>query len=206
MNAKAVSILPNYTLEANAGVHPVCGVDEVGRGPWAGPLVAGAVILDPARAPEGIRDSKALTPKAREAVAAALHERADTGIGIVPAAELDRIGLTAANDAAMRRAIAALGSRPAFALVDGRRLPPGLPCPGRAIIRGDALSLSIAAASIVAKVARDRIMRDLARHHPGYGWETNAGYGVAKHRSALAELGLTPEHRRCFAPIAKISH
>lgn len=206
MNVKELSAQPNYTLEASCAQHPVCGVDEVGRGPWAGPLVAGAAILDPARAPGGIRDSKMLTVKARRIIAEALHERADIGIGIVTVDELDRIGLTAANDLAMIRAIGNLRQTPAFALIDGKRLPVGLPCPARPVIKGDALSLSIAAASIAAKVARDRIMAELACRYPGYGWETNAGYGVEYHRAALAKLGVTPEHRRCFAPISKILH
>jgi len=183
---------------------PVCGVDEVGRGPWAGPLVAGAAILSPDHGIEGIADSKALTRECRERIAAQLQERAIVAIGIVEVAEIDLFGLTVANDLAMARAVAALPELPRYALVDGRRIPRDLGCDCEAIIKGDALSLSIAAASIVAKVARDRIMGELAKIYPHYGWETNAGYGVAAHRRALTEHGVTPHHRRCFAPIREI--
>lgn len=199
-----MAIIADFTLEYACGAGPVCGIDEVGRGPWAGPLVAGAAILDPARCAEGIADSKTLSPEKRESVAHALRSCAEIGIGIVEVAEIDAMGLTAANDLAMIRAVAALPRAPRHALVDGRRVPPGLPCPAQAVVKGDARSLSIAAASIVAKVARDRIMRRLARDFPGYGWETNAGYGVASHRKGLVEMGVTPHHRRCFAPIREI--
>lgn len=196
----------DLSREIASGLSPVCGVDEVGRGPFAGPLLAGAVVLAPGFAMAGIADSKALSRAARERLAAALHADpgAAIGIGIVEAAELDRIGLTAANDLAMARAIEALPVRPALALIDGRRVPKGLPVPAEAIVKGDATSLSIAAASIVAKVARDRIMAELALAHPGYGWETNAGYGTAAHRAALRTIGVTPHHRRSFKPVAEI--
>jgi ribonuclease HII len=198
--------IADLSREIASGLRPVCGVDEVGRGPFAGPLVAGAVVLTPGFAMAGIADSKAITRLARERLAAALHADpgAAIGIGRVEAAELDRIGLTAANDLAMARAIDALPVRPALALIDGKRVPKGLPVPAEAIVKGDATSLSIAAASIVAKVARDRIMADLAKQHPGYGWETNSGYGTAAHREALKTLGVTPHHRRSFKPIAEI--
>lgn len=187
--------------EAHQGI--VCGVDEVGRGPLAGPLVAAAVVLDRAAIPDGIRDSKTLTKKRLAVIASCIHQSAGVGIGTVPAPELDAIGLTAANDLAMARAVAALPVRPDIALTDGRRAPAGLPCAVHPLIKGDSLSLSIAAASIVAKVHRDGIMRDLARAHPGYGWETNAGYPTARHRDALKTLGITCEHRRIFAPVRK---
>ena len=194
--------LPDLSFEeAHEGI--VCGVDEVGRGPLAGPLVAAAVILDRAAIPEGIRDSKSLTKKRLAIIAPLIEQSADSGIGVVPAEELDEIGLTAANDLAMARAIAALGARPTLALTDGKRLPRGMPCPAQAIVKGDAKSLSIAAASIVAKVHRDAIMRDLAVAYPGYGWETNAGYPTLAHRKALKTLGITREHRRSFAPVAR---
>ena len=188
--------------QAHSGI--ICGVDEVGRGPLAGPLVAAAVILDRGVIPEGIRDSKTLTKKRLAALAALIRETAVVGIGSVEAAELDRIGLTAANDRAMVRAVAALSVRPDLALTDGKRAPQGMPCAVHPIIKGDSKSLSIAAASIVAKVFRDDLMRDLARQYPGYGWETNAGYGTAWHREALISLGITPEHRRCFAPVQRL--
>ena len=191
-------------MEESCRVSPVCGVDEVGRGPWAGPLVAGAAILTDPGAVPGLADSKALSATRREVLAAALAERALTGLGIVTVPEIDALGLTAANDLAMARAVEALAVRPAFALVDGRRVPFGLPCPARALIGGDASSLSIAAASIVAKVARDAMMDTLAARWPGYGWETNRGYGTAAHRAGLAALGVCPEHRRSFKPIREM--
>jgi len=201
---ECMSIIADFSLERTCRTAPVCGVDEVGRGPWAGPLVAGAAILGPDCPVEGVADSKALSGEKREEIAACLQCRAEIGLGIVEVWEIDALGLTEANDLAMRRAIAGLPRRPAFALVDGKRLPHGLPCAARAVIRGDALSLSIAAASIVAKVARDRMMCALAADFPGYGWETNAGYGVVAHRKGLERFGVTPHHRRCFAPIRKI--
>ena len=188
--------------EAQGGI--VCGVDEVGRGPLAGPLVAAAVVLDREAIPEGIRDSKSLTKKRLPVIAASIHQSARVGIGTVPPAELDRVGLTAANDLAMVRAVAALPLSPDVALIDGRRVPGGLPCRARPLVGGDALSLSIAAASIVAKVHRDALMRELDRLHPGYGWETNAGYPTPGHKKALKTLGITPEHRRSYKPVREI--
>jgi len=199
-----MKIIADLSQEEACGCTPVCGVDEVGRGPWAGPMVAGAAILDAEHGIEGIADSKALSRDERERISALLHQRAIIGIGIVEVSELDRIGLTAANDLAMVRAVDNLSERPAYALVDGRRAPKGLNCPCRAIIKGDASSLSIAAASIAAKVARDRIMTQLAQAFPHYGWETNAGYGTAAHREGLEQHGVTPHHRRSFEPIAEI--
>jgi len=194
----------DLSQEIACSFKPVCGVDEVGRGPWAGPIVAGAVILTDNHGIDGIADSKALSRAERERIAALLYDRADVGIGIVEVPELDRIGLTAANDLAMARAIENLSERPAHALVDGKRAPKGLPCSCRAIIKGDATSLSIAAASIAAKVERDQMMIRLAQKYPHYGWETNAGYGTAAHRTGLAAHGVTPHHRRSFKPIAEI--
>jgi len=194
---------PDLSFElAHSGI--VCGVDEVGRGPWAGPLVAAAVVLDRTDIPEGIRDSKTLTERRRTAIAALLHETAACGIGMVEASELDRIGLTAANDLAMARAIAALPVKPDFALTDGKRAPKGMPCPARPVVKGDGKSLSIAAASIVAKVHRDALMTVLALRHPGYAWETNKGYGTRAHAEGLAKLGITCEHRRCFRPVREL--
>ena len=194
---------PDLSFEqAASGI--VCGVDEVGRGPWAGPLVAAAVVLDRTDIPEGIRDSKTLTERRRTAIAALLHETAACGIGMVEASELDRIGLTAANDLAMARAVAALPVKPDFALTDGKRAPAGMPCPARPVVKGDGKSLSIAAASIVAKVHRDALMTALALRHPGYAWETNKGYGTRAHAEGLAKLGITCEHRRCFRPVREL--
>ena len=193
-------VLPDFTLEDRcAGT--VCGVDEVGRGPWAGPLVAAAVILDRAAVPVGIRDSKTLTKKRLAVIAAAIHESAIVAFGMTEVSELDEVGLTVANDLAMARAVAALPRRPDIALTDGRRPPAQMPCRVLPVTKGDQTSVSIAAASIVAKVHRDALMTSLAAEHPGYGWETNAGYGTAAHAKALKKLGITCEHRRLFRPV-----
>lgn len=192
---------PDFSLERAAPAAPVAGVDEAGRGPWAGPVVAAAAILDAATAPAGLNDSKKLTARRREALFAALEPVAVIGVGVASVEEIDRLNILNATYLAMRRAVAALARRPAFALIDGNRVPPDLPCPAEGVIAGDGRSLSIAAASIVAKVTRDRIMAKLAEAHPEYGWERNAGYGVAAHRAALIAHGVTPHHRRSFRPI-----
>jgi ribonuclease HII len=194
---------PDFSLEA-AAPYPVCGIDEAGRGPWAGPVVAAAVILDPAAIPDGLDDSKRLTAKRREALFAELDGCAVIGIGRASVEEIVAMNILQASFLAMRRAVASLGRRPALALVDGHILPPGLPCPARPLVGGDGLALSIAAASIVAKVARDRIMVALAQQFPGYGWETNVGYGTPEHAEALARLGVTPHHRRSFEPVHRM--
>lgn len=195
--------MPDFSYESHHP-SPVCGIDEVGRGPWAGPVMAAAVILDPARIPAGLNDSKKLTAARREALVPLIMDMAQVGIGSASVAEIDEINILQATYLAMRRAIAALPTAPAFALIDGNRTPPDLPCPAQTIIKGDSISLSIAAASIVAKVARDRLMADLAAEYPGYGWETNAGYGTAAHQAGLRSHGVTPHHRRSFKPIHKI--
>lgn len=191
---------PDFRFEAEAPARPVCGVDEVGRGPWAGPVVTAAVILDSKTAPEGLNDSKKLSLKRREALFDQLLS-APHAIGIASVEEIDRLNILGATYLAMRRAVEALPVAPGFALIDGNRIPHDLPCPALAIVKGDARSASIAAASILAKVTRDRIMADLAEEFPGYGWETNAGYGVPTHQAALKSLGVTPHHRRSFKPI-----
>ena len=198
-----VSRAQDFTHEI-AGPGPVCGIDEVGRGPWAGPVVAAAVILDPAAIPDGIDDSKRLTPQRREELAAALRGCAVIGIGVASVAEIEAMNILQASFLAMRRAVAGLALRPALALVDGHLEPPGLPCPARPIIGGDGLALSIAAASIVAKVARDQTMVALSQQFPGYGWETNMGYGTRGHAEGIGRLGVTPHHRRSFRPIHNI--
>ena len=182
---------------------PVAGIDEAGRGPWAGPVVAAAVVLDAGSVPVGVTDSKRLSRGRREALFAALRASARIGVGAASVAEIDRLNILEATLIAMRRAVDDLGVPPAHALVDGNRAPE-LSCPATAVVGGDARSLSIAAASIVAKVTRDRIMARLARRYPGFGWERNAGYGTPEHRAALARLGVTPHHRRSFAPIARL--
>lgn len=187
-----------------AGARRVAGVDEVGRGPLAGPVVAAAVVFDPARLPEGLADSKRLTAKRREALALALHETAELGIGMASVDEIDEINILRASHLAMLRAVAALPAPPEALLIDGNMIPEGCPHPARAIVKGDARSVSIAAASILAKSARDALMRDLAQQFPGYGWETNAGYPSKSHKAALQNLGVTPHHRKSFAPVYKI--
>lgn len=195
--------LPDFSFESSAPA-PVCGIDEAGRGPWAGPVVAAAVILDPDNLPAGLNDSKKLSAGKREALFDVILARAQVGIGEASVAEIDSANILSATYLAMCRAVAALPLPPAHALVDGNRLPPGLICPAQAIVKGDGRSLSIAAASIVAKVTRDRIMVSLAQQFPGYGWEKNAGYGVKAHAEALKKLGVTPHHRASFKPIHNI--
>jgi ribonuclease HII len=181
---------------------PLAGVDEVGRGPLAGPVVAAAVVLPVTGWPEGIRDSKALSAAARERLAAAIKACADVGLGVVEPQEIDRLNIHHATLFAMTRAVAALSALPMHVLVDGKFTPP-LGLPATAVVKGDARSLCIAAASIVAKVARDRIMGVLAESHPGYGWASNKGYPSAEHRDALIRLGPTAHHRRSFRPVAE---
>ena len=168
-------------------------------------MVAAAVILDPAAIPDGLNDSK--LPAAAAPRGARRRDRGiprSVGIGLASVAEIEAMNILQASFLAMRRAVAALGRRPALALVDGHMPPPGLPCPCRTVIGGDGLALSIAAASIVAKVTRDRMMVALSQQFPGYGWETNMGYGTRGHAEGLARLGVSPHHRRSFEPIHKM--
>jgi ribonuclease HII len=176
----------------------VAGVDEAGRGPLAGPVVAAAVIL--ARSVDGLADSKILTSERREVLAAELRVCARIGIGAASVAEIDRINILQATMLAMRRAVLRLGCRPDLVLIDGDRAPE-LPCPAETIVDGDASVPAISAASIVAKVLRDRLMRRLACRYPGYGWETNVGYATTLHCDALRRLGVSPHHRRTFRPV-----
>jgi ribonuclease HII len=180
----------------------VAGIDEAGRGPWAGPVVAAAVILDGCAIPQGIDDSKALSRARREGLYKRLQGCATIGVGQASVAEIERLNILGAAMLAMTRAVENLGVVPDHALIDGNRAP-DLPCPATTLVGGDGRSLSIAAASIIAKVTRDRIMARLAADHPGYGWERNAGYGTAEHRAALDRLGVTAHHRRGFKPIAQ---
>lgn len=184
---------------------PLAGVDEVGRGPLAGPVVAAAVVLPESGRPDGIRDSKALSAPARERLDGLIRECAAVGVGIVEADEIDRRNIHHATLEAMRLAVAALPVRPAHVLVDGKFLPP-LDIPATAVVKGDARSLSIAAASIVAKVHRDRIMAAAADLWPAYGWASNKGYGSPLHLAALVEHGPSPLHRFSFAPVARAKH
>ena len=198
---------PDFQRESDAraqGHWPVAGVDEAGRGPLAGPVVAAAVILDTARTPPGLNDSKKLTARARRALESAIRACALVGVGVASVAEIDSLNILRASHLAMQRAIAALPQSPALVLIDGNLIPRGLTIPARAIVGGDACCLSIAAASIVAKIWRDRIMVDLAQQHPGYGWDRNAGYPTKSHTFAIQSLGVTPHHRRSFRPIHNI--
>ncbi len=195
---------PDFSLESSSGISPVCGVDEAGRGPIAGPVVAAAVVLDPNRVPEGIDDSKRLAASRRTSLAGQLRECADVSLGIASVEEIDRLNILGATMLAMRRAVHGLARRPALALIDGNRLPSDLRCEARTVVGGDRKSLSIAAASVVAKVHRDSLLHALALDHPGYGWERNAGYPTAEHRQALLSLGATRHHRRSFAPVREV--
>jgi len=202
--------MPDFTFEYDAigsGLAPVVGVDEAGRGPWAGPVVAGAAILDIETIPDDLRlgldDSKKLNSDKREILFSLLRDHAKTGVGIASVQEIDHINILQATMLAMTRCVENLGVTPGMILVDGNRLP-DWSYASQAIIKGDGRSLSIAAASIVAKVSRDHIMADLAKDHPQYGWQRNAGYGTKQHQQGLAEFGVTEHHRRSFKPIRKI--
>lgn len=192
--------IPDLSFELAAGVAPVCGVDEAGRGPWAGPVVAAAVILDAARIPPGLNDSKKLNEKKREALFPAIMESAVVGVGIADVERIDRDNILAATLWAMQQAVDQLAVKPQLALIDGNR-PPKLACRVQTIIDGDALSLSVAAASIIAKVTRDRMMIDLDVQYPAYGFAAHKGYGTAAHQTALANFGPAPCHRQSFAPV-----
>ena len=201
--------VPHFRRERallRAGAWPVAGVDEVGRGPLAGPVTAAAVILDPERLPRGLADSKVLSAAAREIAYEAIMSRAlAVAIGFAPAEEIDRINIRQATFAAMRRALHGLSLRAAHVLVDGSDAPPGLHCPGETIVRGDSSSLSIAAASIVAKVTRDRMMTRLNKIYPQYGFANHMGYGTPEHLAAIRMHGVCVLHRRSFAPIRSIA-
>ena len=192
--------MPGLTHEKQAGCL-VAGIDEAGRGPLAGPVVAAAVILPVRGIPRGIDDSKAMTAAEREKVMAKIERSSIVGVGVASVHEIDQINILQASLLAMRRAVMSLPVTPRAILVDGNKLPHDLPCPARAIIDGDALSRSVAAASIVAKVVRDRIMDSLAQSYPGFGWEHNRGYSTPDHKDALNRLGVTPHHRRTFASV-----
>lgn len=194
----------------NVPLHPfahdaiLAGVDEVGRGPLAGPVVAGAVILPAGVLIAGLADSKKLTARSREGLAAAIHAQALVSLAEASVAEIDALNIRRATHLAMCRAVAGLPRIPDAVLIDGHEVPENMTLPARAIIGGDGLVDAISAASIVAKVARDRLMADLAQAYPGYGWEKNAGYPTKAHRQALLDLGVTPHHRRSFKTVHNI--
>ncbi|WP_081536122.1 ribonuclease HII [Rhodovulum sp. P5] len=198
---------PDFTFERQAfaqGMRVVVGVDEVGRGPLAGPVTAAAVRLDPDAIPPGLDDSKKLTAARRAELAEAIRAVAEVSVAHASVEEIDRLNILQASHLAMCRAIAGLSTRPDFALIDGNRLPRDLPCAGQTVVKGDARCLSIAAASIMAKVTRDALMVDLAQHFPGYGWDKNAGYPTRTHLQAIRDIGVSPYHRRSFKPVHNI--
>ena len=200
----AVMGQPDYTFEQAAvqqGLQCVAGVDEVGRGPLAGPVTAAAVILDPHSIPPGLNDSKKLTARRRSEIAADIWLMAKVAVAHASVAEIDELNILRASHLAMQRAVDLLQQRPDHVLIDGNMIPRGLTVSAETIVKGDARSLSIAAASIVAKVVRDRIMCALAADFPGYGWDSNAGYPSKAHKMALQSLGVTPHHRRSFKPV-----
>ena len=198
---------PDFSFEAAAiarGARLVAGVDEVGRGPLCGPVTAAAVILNPDAIPEGLNDSKKLSARRRNELFDWLTRNCDWSVAHVDVEEIDRLNIYHASHLAMCRAVAGLKQRPDYVLVDGNKLPRDLGLSAEAIVKGDARSVTIAAASILAKVLRDRIMESLAQQYPGYGWEVNAGYPTPAHKKALLELGVTPHHRRSFKPVHNI--
>jgi ribonuclease HII len=200
--------MPDLSLEkAHGGPAGVCGIDEAGRGPLAGPVYAAAVIL-PEDPPRGfyakIDDSKSLSPEAREEAAHLIRACCVFGIGSASVAEIDEINILQATFLAMRRAHAALGAPAHTALIDGNKAPGLSPCWERTVVKGDTLSLSIAAASILAKTARDSLMLELDAVHPGYGWRRNFGYSTKDHLEAIKSLGITEHHRRTFRPICEL--
>lgn len=200
-------IVATFELEEAArarNFRRIAGVDEAGRGPLAGPVVAAAVIIDPARIPQGLADSKTLSAKRRDAALEQIEALCEVGVGIASVEEIDQLNILYASHLAMCRAVAALGAPADHVLCDGNMIPRDLTCSAEAVIKGDARSLSIAAASIVAKTKRDAIMVDLAQQHPGYGWESNSGYASKSHKEALRNLGVTPHHRRSFRPVHEI--
>jgi len=199
--------MPHFRRErklAAAGLWPIAGIDEAGRGPLAGPVAAAAVILNPRDLPKGLNDSKVLSPETRDLLFDDIMRRAlSVTVAFSSAEEIDRINIRQATLSAMRRSLSALSLTPSYVLVDGNDLPRDLICAGETIIGGDGLSLSIAAASIVAKVSRDRAMRRLCTHHPEYGFSRHFGYATKAHREAIQKYGPSPYHRMTFSPLAQ---
>ena len=206
---KARRRLPSFRHEEELGAPAilVAGIDEVGRGPLAGPVVAAAVIVDPAQLPRGLKrrinDSKQVPEPVREEIYEAVQGRIDFAIGQASVTEIDTLNIYHASFLAMQRAMAALPRAPQYAIVDGNRAPQ-FPCEARPVVGGDALCLSVALASIMAKVTRDRLMRELDARYPGYGWASNVGYNTAAHRAGLLHLGVTPEHRTSFRFVSEL--
>ena len=197
---------PDFRVERNLlerGIWPVAGIDEAGRGPLAGPVAAAAVILDPRKPPSGLNDSKRLTPRERERLYEEIMLNASAvGVAFASASEIDRINIRQATFSAMRRALLALSVAPRHVLIDGNDLPPDIGLPGEAIVKGDAAISSIAAASIIAKVTRDRLMRGIGARYPAYRFGEHFGYGTKAHLAAIALHGPCPFHRLSFRPFA----
>lgn len=194
--------MPDLSIEESvSGV--VAGIDEAGRGPWAGPVVAAAVILDRNNIPEGINDSKKLSAKKRVKIFEQLIKKAEIGIGIANVEEIDNLNILNATKLAMERAYRQLRLKPKTTLIDGNSAPL-LPCETITVIKGDSKSLSIAAASIIAKVTRDKIMEEIDKNYPHYGWKNNAGYGTKQHQDAITQFGICKHHRKSFRPVAEI--
>jgi len=200
---------PHFRRErslASKGIWPVAGIDEAGRGPLAGPVAAAAVVLDPRNLPRGLNDSKVLSADIRDVLFEDIMRRAvAVTVAFSSAAEIDRINIRQATLSAMRRALASLSVSPSYVLIDGNDLPANLICDGETIVAGDASSLSIAAASIIAKVTRDRMMRRLCQHHPQYGFSQHFGYATKAHRAAIEQHGPSPFHRLTFSPFRSSS-
>lgn len=199
--------IPDTSFEdaaARRGYSRIVGVDEVGRGPLAGPVVAAAVWLPMDAVPEGLNDSKALSEKRRLALYEQIMAVGDVSIAQCTVEEIDEINILQASLRAMERAVAGLKTPADYVLVDGNKIPAAFGLDAEAVVKGDARSVSIAAASIIAKTWRDRLMVDLAQQYPGYGWEKNAGYGTKAHMEGLRNIGVTPHHRRSFKPIHNI--
>ena len=197
---KALMTLDFETSRLRAGFCHVVGIDEAGIGPWAGPVVAAAVWLDPDALPKGLADSKALSSQRREACYEEIMRLAKVGVGIADVTRIDRDNVLRASHWAMGEAVRALSFAPDLAAIDGVHAP-DVGCMVETVIGGDAKIASIAAASIIAKVTRDRLMAQLSAQYPGYGFERHMGYGTAQHRAAIAALGVTPIHRRSFRPV-----
>jgi ribonuclease HII len=198
---------PDFSFEQvliDRGRLRIAGIDEVGRGPWAGPVVAAAVVLDPRYIPPGLNDSKRLSARARDRLSVLIAESAEVSLGSASVEEIDVMNILQASHLAMVRAVRGLSRPPDAALIDGNMVPRGMPCFAQPVVGGDGRSASIAAASIMAKIRRDLGMVALAQQHPGYGWETNMGYGTKRHAAGLQTLGVTAHHRRSFKPIHKI--
>ena len=200
-------MIPDYEFERSAmsqGFGTIAGVDEVGRGPLAGPVTAAAVVFTEGCIPEGLNDSKKLTARARQRLCDEIMEVAIVCVAHASVEEIEEHNILRASHLAMTRALAGLACAVDYALIDGNMLPRDLALPAQPVVKGDARCVSISAASIVAKTARDTLMVDLAQQHPGYGWETNMGYGSKSHIAALQNLGVTPHHRRLFKPVHNI--